>query len=612
MLDQIAGPDCKVDFDTKGGVLIYVFLMLYSFWILAKLCDGHLTRSLEVIVERLGLSEDVAGATFLAMASSAPELFCSVIATFVMENPSGVGNIVGSALFNLLCIIGVLPVVSKTGPLAIWWYPTARDSMFYLIAILEMFIFIEDGRILMYEALVMCFSYAAYVAYFTRNEWIVERLGLVVPDEAGVDASDEPDAEDTEAEKPEAEKPEAEVEETVVCPTAISVVLDNGLEKEPDVKTVEDSQAPLEKVDVSQISDTDGHCGRVLSEREDLDYVHLGWLPFGSGAGQHKPPVLTAELVAAPTPTSLETVREEKMTAPAPPLVEALPCATVHGAALSNDCPSDMGGVSETSKSCIKDAAKDTDRQVAQRQSKGRVSHRGGSAEGCVSSGASAMRAVRRASSVNGPPLPSADKIDEETGEEESVRQCPTEPMMFIIDLCMPTQETWIISSFGVCSLWIAGFTYFMVDSATRVGCVIDVPITVMSLIVLAAGTSVPDMIASMAVAREGHADMAAANAVGSNTFDILLGLGFPWLIATMAGKEIEVPKQQIQEALSILLASLLIYVAALAANKWMLDRKIGILLLLIYAGSIAFTLVRHYTWYAEGQPGYSEAGGGH
>ena len=42
-------------------------------------------------VERLKISEDVAGATFLAMASSAPELFHSILATFV---PAG-GQVAG-------------------------------------------------------------------------------------------------------------------------------------------------------------------------------------------------------------------------------------------------------------------------------------------------------------------------------------------------------------------------------------------------------------------------------------------------------------------------------------------------------------------------------------
>ncbi len=50
--------------------------------------------SLEVISEKLDLSEDVAGATFMAAGSSAPELFTS-IAGVTVESDVGVGTIVG-------------------------------------------------------------------------------------------------------------------------------------------------------------------------------------------------------------------------------------------------------------------------------------------------------------------------------------------------------------------------------------------------------------------------------------------------------------------------------------------------------------------------------------
>ena len=57
-------------------------------------------------------------------------------------------------------------------------------------------------------------------------------------------------------------------------------------------------------------------------------------------------------------------------------------------------------------------------------------------------------------------------------------------------------------------------------------------PQPVMGIVVLAVGTSIPDALGSMIVARQGEADMAIANAVGSNVFDILLGLGLPWFLS--------------------------------------------------------------------------------
>merc|ERR1719272_2047699 len=56
---------------------------------------------------------------------------------------------------------------------------------------------------------------------------------------------------------------------------------------------------------------------------------------------------------------------------------------------------------------------------------------------------------------------------------------------------------------------------------------------------VLSAGTSVPDAIGSLLVARDGQGDMAVSNAIGSNLFDILLGLGLPWMLGTLIFPEL-------------------------------------------------------------------------
>lgn len=54
-----------------------------------------------------------------------------------------------------------------------------------------------------------------------------------------------------------------------------------------------------------------------------------------------------------------------------------------------------------------------------------------------------------------------------------------------------------------------------------------------MGLVFIAAGASIPDVITSLIVAREGQGDMALTNAIASNVFDILLCLGLPWFLKT-------------------------------------------------------------------------------
>lgn len=55
-----------------------------------------------------------------------------------------------------------------------------------------------------------------------------------------------------------------------------------------------------------------------------------------------------------------------------------------------------------------------------------------------------------------------------------------------------------------------------------------------MGMTFLAAGTSVPEAVSSVVVTAQGYGSMGISNSIGSNTFDILLCLGLPWLIKTL------------------------------------------------------------------------------
>lgn len=113
-----------------------IALLLISFYLLAVICNEFFVESLDRISNKLKLSSDVAGATFMAMGSSAPELFTSLIA--VLRDGGGhadvgAGTIVGSAIFNILVIIGA-SAAFKAAKLR--WQPVVRDTLFYCLSIL--------------------------------------------------------------------------------------------------------------------------------------------------------------------------------------------------------------------------------------------------------------------------------------------------------------------------------------------------------------------------------------------------------------------------------------------------------------------------------------------
>ena len=64
-----------------------------------------------------------------------------------------------------------------------------------------------------------------------------------------------------------------------------------------------------------------------------------------------------------------------------------------------------------------------------------------------------------------------------------------------------------------------------------RIGFLLDIESSIMGLTLLAAGTSIPDLITSYLVASKGFGDMALSSSIGSNLFDICVGLPIPWLI---------------------------------------------------------------------------------
>ena len=79
--------------------------------------------------------------------------------------------------------------------------------------------------------------------------------------------------------------------------------------------------------------------------------------------------------------------------------------------------------------------------------------------------------------------------------------------------------------------LWIGIFSYLMVTWATVIGAELGIPDIIMGLTFLAAGTSVPDLLSSVIVAKQGEGDMAVSSSIGSNIFDVAFGLPVPWLV---------------------------------------------------------------------------------
>ena len=106
--------------------------------------------------------------------------------------------------------------------------------------------------------------------------------------------------------------------------------------------------------------------------------------------------------------------------------------------------------------------------------------------------------------------------------------------------------------------VWLGVLVFFMISWAEKAGCMLGISETLMGLTVCAIGTSGPDAIASLIVAKEGNGVMAVSNAFGSNVFDILFGLGFPFLLKTLiTGEDFAVSTEGLTESIYIMFGCL-------------------------------------------------------
>eukprot|EP00039_Didymoeca_costata_P030165 m.28168 g.28168 ORF g.28168 m.28168 type:complete len:368 (+) comp7978_c2_seq1:984-2087(+) len=165
----------------------------------------------------------------------------------------------------------------------------------------------------------------------------------------------------------------------------------------------------------------------------------------------------------------------------------------------------------------------------------------------------------------------------------------------------IPSAKKYIVLSFTMCILWIMGLSWIMVLFVTKLGCLLSIGRFTMGLVVIAAGTSIPDALSSVLVAREGYGDMAVSNAIGSNVFDICLGLGIPYLIkALIDGDGINLRDKNGDSQSSsyikfglILFGILVVCLSSFVLLRWKLSKPLGVIFTVLYLVFITYALVQ-------------------
>lgn len=165
--------------DPTWLAVFYFLGVLYLFLALAIVCDEFFVPALEEMSSEhhLNLSMDVAGATLMAAGGSAPELFTSFVGTF-QESDIGIGTIVGSAVFNVLFVIGMCSICSKE-VLTLTWWPLFRDSAYYALGLVVLSLLVgvfTEAKVLWWEALILLGMYVGYVVLMSYNRRLYTML----------------------------------------------------------------------------------------------------------------------------------------------------------------------------------------------------------------------------------------------------------------------------------------------------------------------------------------------------------------------------------------------------------------------------------------------------
>ncbi|XP_069841845.1 sodium/potassium/calcium exchanger 1 isoform X2 [Dendropsophus ebraccatus] len=507
----------------QGWVALHIFGMMYVFVALAIVCDEFFVPALGVITEKLQISEDVAGATFMAAGGSAPELFTSLIGVFISHSNVGIGTIVGSAVFNILFVIGTCALFSRE-ILNLTWWPLFRDVSFYILDLIMLIIFFLDNFILWWESMLLLCAYGLYVCFMKFNVTF-ERL----------------------------------------------------------VKTHLSKRKRLVKVMALEDTSKKGN-GSVAGDepKPPEDNNRLKLKPFltrgGSSASLHN--------------STIRSTIFQLMIHTLDPLGE--------------DEKDDGGEVANTVNVQVtpptgSEPSKDAEDEGGEKDD----TQKGAAEAGDGGGGGSGSSGEDSDDEDDSDDDDSDDDEDEEDEEEEADEPLSLEwpdtkrkqitylfllPIVFplwltVPDVRSPKSRRFFVLTFLGSIMWIAIFSYLMVWWAHQVGETIGISEEIMGLTILAAGTSIPDLITSVIVARKGLGDMAVSSSVGSNIFDITVGLPVPWFLFSVFNgfSPVAVSSNGLFCAIVLLFLMLLFVIFSIAACKWKMNKFLGFTMFTLY-----------------------------
>jgi K+-dependent Na+/Ca+ exchanger-like protein len=149
-----------------------------------------------------------------------------------------------------------------------------------------------------------------------------------------------------------------------------------------------------------------------------------------------------------------------------------------------------------------------------------------------------------------------------------------------------PGQSKYYLRSFILSLLVVLVISFTLMCIVQYMGCVSGIDHAVTGLLVLGVAASLPDIISVGVSARRGLGVMAVSGLVGSNVFDVLVGLGFPWLLHMAIKSSTFVPLTSGKVYIGAILAcvSVAVFGMSIIINGMKLQKHVAWLPALMYA----------------------------
>lgn len=163
---------CKLPNAKPVAFIIIVLWLALLFSTIGIAASDFFCIDLSTIASILGMSESMAGVTFLAFGNGSPDVFSTFAAMRTHNGSLAVGELIGAAGFITAVVAGSMALVR---PFKVARKSFVRDVGFFIIAASFSMVFLADGHLSWWECAAMVGFYVFYVVIVLLWHWFMKR-----------------------------------------------------------------------------------------------------------------------------------------------------------------------------------------------------------------------------------------------------------------------------------------------------------------------------------------------------------------------------------------------------------------------------------------------------